>query len=187
MGTNSSEGFVAKDHALLRHFNLSRNKSLRMLETTGESIHAAGYTASNFLKTILSSIAPSVPLDVVIIYQDLDICGQAGYNLAPECLCHFSQEIWDENVTYYHQQLRVLREMYKTRDFRLVLCADVPYFMVEHALEILRRIVEEGKAMGGLGHLYEPLVICERRTLHTRYGDPNPGYSWEWYVPATAL
>jgi hypothetical protein len=95
--------------------------------------------------------------------------------------------VWDRKVAYYQQQLRVLREMYKTRDFRLVLCADVPYFMVEHALEILRRIVEEGKAMGGLGHLYEPLVICERRTLHTRYGDPNPGYLWGWYVPATAL
>jgi hypothetical protein len=181
-----NEGFI-EDHALLRHFNLSRNKSLRVLETTGESIYAAGYTASNFLKAVLSSITPSVPLDVVIIYRDRDICGLASWTLEPECLGHSSQRVWDSKVADYQQQLRVLREMYKTRDFRLVLCADVPYFMVEHALEILRRIVEEGKVMGGLGHLYEPLVVCERRTLHTRYGDPNPGCLRGWYVPATAL
>jgi hypothetical protein len=54
--------------------------------------------------------------------------------------------------------------MYSTRDFRLVLRADVPDPMVEHALEVLRRVAEMGNEMGGIWHLHEPLVISERRT-----------------------
>jgi hypothetical protein len=76
--------------------------------------------------------------------------------------------------------------MYKARDFRLVLCADLPDFMVEHALEILGRVVEAGKVMG-LRYLYEPLVISERRILRTRDNDPTVGSSREWQAPASAL
>ena len=54
--------------------------------------------------------------------------------------------------------------MYSTRDFHLVLRAEVPDSKVEHALEVLRRIAEMGKEMGGIWHLHEPLVISQRRT-----------------------
>ena len=45
----------------------------RTLETTAESILAADDTASGFLKTVLSSIPPPVPLGIVILYQDYDL------------------------------------------------------------------------------------------------------------------
>ena len=172
---------------MLPHFNLSRNKSLRTLETTGESIHNAGCTASTFLKTVLSSVTSSASLDVVIIYQDREICGPSNVISEPFCHDHSSQKVWDRQSMYYQQQLGVLRDMYNTRNFRLVLCADVPHFMVEHALEILRRVVEAGKVTRGFGHLHEPLVISERRTFHTRYGDKKPGWAWKLYIPATTL
>jgi hypothetical protein len=186
MGTNSSEKFAANDRTFVQQLNLSGNKSLRALETTGESIGTAGNTASGFLKTVLSSVTSSAPLDVVVIYLDYEICGRPYHDLEPFCSSHSSQEVWDRNASYYKRQLRVFHEMYNTRDFRLVLCADVPDFMVEHAIEVLRRIGEAAKVMG-VGHLYEPLVISERRILLTRRYDHNAGYSKGWYVPASAL
>ena len=182
---NSSETFVAND--LLQQLNLSKNKSLRMLETTGESIRGADDLTSDFLKTVLSSITSSAPLDIVVIYRDYEICGQQDRGSGPFHFRLSSQEVWDSNLPYYRRQLRVFRGMYRVRgDFRLVLCADVPDFMVERALDILGRVVEAGKVMG-LGHSHEPLVISERRTLRTRNYDLNVGYSSEWYVPASAL
>ena len=175
----------------VRHFNLSRNKSLQTLETTAESIGVAGGIASDFFKTVLSSVTPSVPLDVVIVYQDLEVCGMRGHvlcrDLEPPRFRHSSQEKWNKDAWYYLCQLETFREMYKARNFRLVLCADVPDFMVKYAVEILQRIVEAGKVMGGLFHLHEPLIISERRMLFTRYNDSAPGWTREWYVPASAL
>ena len=187
METNSNERFLVSSYALLQHFNLSGNKALRTLETTGESIHVAVDTAANFLQTALSSVTSPVPLDVVIVYRDYEICGRQDRDLESICLFHSSQEIWDRNFPYYQRQLRVFRDMYSTQDFRLVLCADVPDSMVKHALEILRRVVEVGKVVGGVGHLYEPLVISERRTLLTRDWDLSAGYSRGWFVRASAL
>ena len=68
-----------------------------------------------------------------------------------------------------------------------MLCADVSDSMVGHGLEILGRIVEAGKLMGGLFHLYEPLVIAERRTLHTRDRDSSTGFTREWLAIGSAL
>jgi hypothetical protein len=185
-GTNSNEKFIASDPTFVQQFNLSGNKSLRTLETTTESINVTNTISSGFLKTMLSSITSSAPLDVVIIYQGF--CGlQPKRDPEPICLRHSSQEIWDKGALYYRQQLETFREVYKTREFRLVLCADVPDSMVEHGLEILRRIVEVGKVMGGLFHLHEPLVIAERRVHLARCNDYSPGWRGKWYVPASAL
>ena len=185
-GTNSSEKFIASDPTFVQQFNLSGNKSLRTLETTMRSINVAGTISPGFLKTILSSITSSAPLDVVIIYQGF--CGlQSKLDPEPICLRHSSQEIWDKGALCYRQHLETFREIYKTREFRLVLCADVPDFMVEHGLEILGRLVEVGKAMGGLFHRYEPLVVAGRRVHLARCNDYSPGWRGEWYVPASAL
>ncbi|KAF9780999.1 hypothetical protein BJ322DRAFT_291114 [Thelephora terrestris] len=54
-------------------FDLSRNKSLRTLETTAQSITRAGGSAPEFLKTVLSSVASPGMLDVVITYHDCDL------------------------------------------------------------------------------------------------------------------
>jgi hypothetical protein len=179
------------DHTSPRRFDLSRNKSLRTLETTGSSISNANLgrnknIAFDFFKTILSSVTPSAPLDVVIIYRAREICGLPDLDVKPFCFLHSPQEIWNRHSSYYQRQLRMFCGIYKTRNFRLVLCADVPDFMAEHAIEILGRAVEMGKVMGGIGHLYEPLVICERRTHPIGPYKVDAGYSGG-YVSASAL
>ena len=188
---NSSEKFTASNRALFRCFDLSRNKSLRTLEITVESISRVGDTifASDFLKTVLSSITSSTTLDIVIIYRDREICGVAAFSTPhtkPICFYHSSQESWARSGLYHLQHLKMFREMYKKREFRLVLCADVSNFMAEHAIEILQHVVDLGKEMGGLFHLYEPLVISERRIFLAR-DEYNPGCMRKWYIPASAL
>jgi hypothetical protein len=151
-----------------------------------ESIDVAGYISSGFLQIILSSVTSSAPLDVVIIYRYF--CGlQPERDPEPICLRHSSQEVWDRGARYYRRQLEMFQDMYRMREFRLVLCADLPDSMIEHGLEILGRLVEAGKVMGGLFHLYEPLVIAERRVHLARCNDYSPGWRDRWYVPASAL
>jgi hypothetical protein len=170
---------------------LSQNKALRTLETTAESITRANLgeeqdIASDFFKSVLSSVTSFGSLDIVIIYKDSDICGLQDRDSEPVCLHHSSQEIWDKTFPRHQKNLGVFHEMYETRDFRLVLCADVSDSMVEHAIDILGRVAEAGKAMAEIGHLHEPLVISEKRTLSIRPRDVDAGYSRR-YVSASAL
>ena len=179
------------NHALLQDFNLSRNKSLRALETTAESINTS--TASDFLKTVLSSVTSLAPLDVIIVYLELDFggiptshCAACKSNPEPICSRHSELETTERNTRLYRHQLRVFHEMHSARNFRLMLCADVADCMVKHAMETLERIVEEG-----IDHLpSKPVIVSERRTIRTRYTedhDHGMGWSSEWYVVASAL
>ena len=167
-GINSSEAFVASNCAPLRDFNLLRNKSLRTLETTASSIDDARGTASDFLMTILSSVTSPVPVDVVIIYQDI-------YFEIPFML--------------YQRRLEVSHKIHSTRGFRLVLCADVCDRVVERAIQWLEDFVKAGRMKGGLSRFpYKPLIISERRLLRTRKYSCFPGVSVDWHgFPASAL
>ena len=160
---------------MLREFNLSRNKSLRTLETTAESIKQAGDTASFLLKTVLFSITSPTPLDLVIIYRNTDLDGIQYNSRGFERVS--IDNSWSEETDYeVRQQLRMLRKIQAVRGFRLVLCADVSDCMVEYAVEKLKRIVKVEKVTRGLGHLpYKPLIIAERRTIHTRSSDTRVG------------
>jgi len=187
--TNSSKQFIEDNRALLQHFNLSRNKSLRTLETTAESITRAQDNAFNFLRTILYTITSPAPLDVVIVYHDLDLGGLPGYCFRcepdPVCFLHGWHKGNIIDAPRYEHHSRVFREIHKARqDFRLVLCADVFDCMVEYGIQTLESIVDAG----GLDYLlYEPLIICERRTPRTRVGDYNAGWSGIWPGVASAL
>ena len=191
--TELSEKFAADNQApVLQHFNLSRNGSLRTLEIMSESISAVEDTASNFLGTVLSTVTSPTPLDVVIIYQDVDLGGARGCwlgcNSGPACPRHDSREGRDDDTMRYKQQFRVFREMHNARDFHLVLCADVFDCMVEHAVQTLEHIVNTREVNGGLDYLLcEPLIVSERRTLRTRAADYNAGWSRRWFTPASAL
>ena len=78
----SEEGTVASElrlkfpenyEAVRWAFDLSRNPSFRMLETTARSIASAGDTTSDFFKTILSTVTSPLPLNLLInydIYED---------------------------------------------------------------------------------------------------------------------
>jgi len=147
----------------------------------------AADTASDFLKPLLSSVTSSAPLDVIIIYRDIDL------SIMPHCprcdsepvrRCHSWRKPRDRDACFQHQ-FRVFREMHSIRDFRLVLCADVFDCTVEDGIEILERIV---KVMGGLDHPgQKPLIVSERRTLRSRYTDQNAGWSRSRAISAAAL
>ena len=154
-----------------RCFDLSRNKRLRTLETTALSINSAGDAASGFLKTVLSTITPSLPLKVVITYGDQDIGLDVWGNGRPGCMqyCYVS-------VTHHSGQFKVFKEMYAVRKFRLVLCADVSGWAIEHSMGVLDRAVEGEKAGGGLDYLErEPLIISEVRAPRLRPRDYPTG------------
>jgi len=168
---------------LLQHLNLSQNKYLRTLEITAESIVAANDTASDFLKTVLSSVASPVPVDVVIIYRSRDLGGrQFCIFCDPGAIClHHQPQLLERLARSHQQQLGMFHEMYNAWDFRLVLCADVPDCMVEHSIAMLEDIAEAAQ----LPH--KPLITSERRTLRTRSTDHNVGWSGRWSIPASAL
>jgi len=186
---NSGEWFTVDDGALLQHFNLSRNRSLRTLETTAQSIDVADDIASDFLKTVLSSVTSPALLDVVIVYRETDLrnmphCSRCDSELVR---CLSSRNKRDRNALFKHQ-FKVFREMHNARDFRLVLCADVFDCMVVDGIEMLERMMKVEEVTGGLDYLLQkPLIISERRTLRTRYIDQNPGWSRWDTISASAL
>jgi hypothetical protein len=153
------------------------------LETTAESINAAGDMASDFLKTVLSSVTSPGPLDVVIIYQNFDFI-----NVSPPISPYsYSQEMSDKVALNRQRQPRVFREMHSARDFHLVLCADVTTISVRRVMEMLEPIVKAEEVEGGLDYIpYRPLIIFERRMLRNS-PDINVGRTGKWHIQASAL
>ena len=159
----------------LQHYNLSRNKSFRSLETTASSIVAAGDTAPSSLRAVLCTIASPVFLDIIIVYQDSDVDSwvpfRSGMSLITSPV-QFNLRSLNKIITYgpYDQQLfEVLREMHGAREFQLVLCLDVLDFMVERGVQALERLVKAGKMGGKLDYLVcNPLVIAETRAPRAR-------------------
>ena len=184
--------YVLEQFVTVRNFNLSRNKSLRTLETTADSIVPARATASYSLRTALSSIASPAPLDVVIVYREVDF-GDTLHSVyckgpRPPCFHHHrlkkNPSIWCEDPL---DEFELFREMHRVRDFRLVLCADVFDCIVEPAIKALEHVVKKEKERGGLDYLFfEPLVISERRTPPTRCSDLHAGW-WTLSIDASAL
>ena len=147
-------------------FDLSRNKSLRTLEVTARD--ATLYKVSNLTYT-LSTIASPVFTEVIIFYRDYDIWGvydpQPG---APPTFLWLTPSHNMDAVELYRIQFRVFQEMQKTRPFKLVLCADVWHYLVDHAVGELERALVVEKAEGGFGELFsDPLVTYSpRRSRH---------------------
>jgi len=106
---------------------------------------------------MLSTIACPVFSKVVILYRDSDFrgvhSGWAG-----------GQADAVEEALRYQRQFEVFHEMYKVRDFHLVLCADVWDRMGEYAVWLLKQAVAAEKAKGGFDELFpEPLAIPSPR------------------------
>ena len=188
---NSRTRFVADNHALLQNFNLSQNKLLRTLETTGESVYAAD-AASDFFMTVLSSITSPACVDFVIIYRDHEVIAGRLHHLPCElgrtCFCHF-RPLMPTNYAEEFQlpQIEVLQDVQNIRKFRLVLCADVSDDLVGYTVGSLEHIVDVETAKGGLDRLRRPLVISERRMVRTRPGDYVVGRSKTLDIPASVL
>ena len=181
---------IANDHALLQHFNLSQNRFLHTLEITAESIDHAGDSAPDFFKTVLSSVTFPGLLDVVIIYGDFNFNSphRKWCDSEPIRSRHNPEWIRELYTKYHKRQLRVLRKMHSVRDFRLVLCADIPNDIAEHIIvETPECIAKAERVKEGLDYLCRPLIIFERRILRTRPTDYHVGYQRGWPIPASAL
>ena len=172
-------------------FDLSRNKSLRTLETTSHSIDVSPRAASNFLRAVLSSIASPAPLDVVIIYRNRDFdtkrpCWLCTTNPAPRPYSHFTE--WGTDVALdhfyvnYESHFRLFRKMHSVRGFRLVFCLDVSDCVVWYALATLQGLLRREE----FNYLLDgPIVTCERRVL--RVGHTPVVRSMTEMPPASAL
>jgi hypothetical protein len=174
---------------VFRNFNLSQNKSLRTLETTARSITIAGGDASGFLVTILSTITSPSFLDVVINYTHLDLNCDMWYVAKPARVDGRPSTTREVTYDYHHpMRFRVFNEMHKVLKFRLVLCADVFECIAEHAKQKLEDIVAVEKKNGWLDYLvWDPLIISERRSLHTRINDGRVGSTIQLSILASAL
>jgi len=144
-----------------RDFDLSRNTSLRTLETTAISItEALGAVASQFLKAVLSTVTSPLPLDFVVNYYAWDV----GWHRNPSA--RLTRGGREEQVFAHRARFKAFSEMYTVREFRLVFCADVCGSEAE-AMPLLERIVEAERTNGGFDYLSrEPSVI-----IRTNFAD----------------
>jgi hypothetical protein len=88
---------------------------------------------------VLSTITSPVFSDVVVVYQAVDFYNHVYSKDA-------RAELGDEDA-WYHRQFEVFREMYKARDFRLVLWAPC---LGDDSVRELKRAVAAETAKGGL-------------------------------------
>ena len=139
------------------HFDLSRNTFLRTLETTAESI-TAGDSASDFYKTVLSTIASPLPTDIVVVYRE----GELNFHIwCTERPITVEYAPWLESPIANHPgRFKVFREMCGTREFRLMLCADALDSVAKSAMRTLKRLVEVERKKGRLDCL-----SCEQCAL----------------------
>jgi len=148
--------FTESHEAVRQAFDLSRNSSLRTLETTALSITTAGDVASGFLKTVLSTIASPLPLELVINYGIFEVrCHRAAYIRIG--IIKPNERAADTLIQ--QARFKVVSEMYAVRQFRLVLRAEGMDPYVQDAVRAIGCIVEEGRIDGKLYHLpCEPVI-----------------------------
>ena len=126
-----------------RDLDLSRNGSLQKLEITANSListlkdRAPGTVPSSF-RAMVSTVKPPV-FSVVVVYGGNDFYN-AAYSWGTQA------GLGDEGA-WYSRQFEVFREMYKARDYRLVLRA---VHVGDVSVRELERAVAVEKAKGGL-------------------------------------
>ena len=150
------------DEPVGRRFDLSRNMSLRTRETAAHSIYQARAAASGFLKTVLSTTIPSLPIDVVITHRGAYVGLNVRSNERAAPVEYYPSWASQKSVILrcHSERFKVFREMHEVRKFRLVFCADGFSYGTEHAMREVKRILGEEKARGGLDYLQcEPLII----------------------------
>ena len=128
----------------LRDLDLSRNGSLQKIQITAHSLisalsNLAPETVPSTLRDMISTINSHTFSDVVVVYGQDDF-----YNVAySKRTC---RQLYDED-SWYREQFNVLREMYKARDFRLVVQA---LCVSDISVRELERRVAVEEVVGGL-------------------------------------
>ena len=141
---------------MCRDFDLSRNSSLRTLETTAASITAAGDAASGFLKTVLSTITSPLPLELVINYEMFEVRSYSRWYIP---LQKFYSNERAADTLIHQERFKVFGEMYAVRPFRLVLCAGVSGRFSQDIVWALECIVEEARKDENSNYLpCEPVI-----------------------------
>jgi len=159
-GLNLRTRWTADERSLRWDYDLSRNKSLRTLETTAASIAAAGDQVSIFLKTVVSTITSPLLLDVVIIYTTHDL-SDSSLDLSPALAAMVEREAAGYAASH-EVRFRVFREMHQVRDLQLVLCADGGGSMWGYARK-WNYVTEVERGKGVMEYiLCEPLIVYER-------------------------
>ena len=185
--TNSIPQSIGIDRADSWDFDLSRNKSLRTLETTAEAIASVDASPS-FLKTALFTIASSLPIDVVVIYRECEVDCMVRSWTKPVSVEYGVGYGRATNIANHRKRFKAFRQMYKEREFRLVLCADVLDCVADYAVGVLDSVVKAERAKGRLDYLLcEPLIISEIRSPRTRLTDPPVGWTGRWGMVGSAL
>ena len=142
--------FIGGSH---RDLDLSRNKSLRKLQITAESLiscfrKCTSATIRATFKAMLSTIKSPAFSDVMVIYRRGDFHSYASKAVR--------LGLGDEE-TWYHRKFEVFRAMYEARDYRLVLSMEC---VGDNSVRELKRAVARERAKGGL-----PLQIATPYTL----------------------
>lgn len=114
-------------------------------------------------------------LDVVVIYQDIypDI-KSLHVHRERDPFCGGRRWISELEMDghRFRQHIKLFREMYSVRGFRLILCVDAMECMVERSMQTLEGIVKVEKEKGEFDFLLcEPVIVCERRVLRTHRRD----------------
>ena len=135
---------------------VSRCKSLRTLRISLKPVLLSpfhGTSAPDFLKPILFTVEPPLPLDVVMVFHDDFFsfgCDSQWSRVHVERLK--SGEKCDECDDKYLDRFKALGKVHKERKFRLVLCAEVLGSIVEGATRVLQRNLDAHRD-GELGYL----------------------------------
>jgi len=129
----------------LQDFDLSRSKSLRILQFPASSIDASP-GATSFLKYVLSTIAPSVCLKIYLFHGDTHFRGVGSWRLGWPQLSKAERE---NEAWWYRRRFEILREVHKVRDFQLELCANVWGHFGEEPVRMLEEAIAEERGKGG--------------------------------------
>ena len=142
----------------LRDFDLSRNKSLRILEVPASSLNHTS-RADTFLKHVLSTITSSAFFQITVLYEDRNFWGGKSRWSDRPPFRMLSRTEREAEVSLHHKRFEVLRNARGIRDFQLVLCASVWGYMGERLVRTLEEAVAEEKAKNGFdGFSSDPSV-----------------------------
>ena len=151
----------------LQSFDLSRNKSLQVLQVPARSVDRvlrgdSPDTASNFLKHVLSTTTSTAFSELVFLYWDYDFRGvQLTQHSVRPHIHEISQAERVDEASRHHKRFELLHEVHKVRDFQLVLCAEVWGPIGEYSVRMLRQAIADEKVKKGFDDFSsDPLVTC---------------------------
>ena len=166
-----------------KDFDLSRNKSLRAIETTMLSFEVSlnlgpPFARASILRHALSTITSPVFAEVIVLFRNGDFPSMDYCLCGPPAICPLLEPYSTEVVSNRRKLFEVLREMHEIRNFKPVLCADVWGYLVERAVRQLKRAA----AYHWARREPDSLSPLPQVTFSPRGFLPVPGEQWDHKV-----